>query len=131
MSLIFRRQDLPSPVLFADLEGDGQLQAIVFESFQAIVCRKETDGWQAIWLAARNSVHTWSTGIVGCGVFVAVVIRSQLYADTTLQCFFIVASSIGVRIIAASPKGDGLRKGNSDRSLSALPHTKCNYWWPH
>jgi nicotinamide mononucleotide transporter len=49
----------------------------------------------SIWLAARNSVHTWSTGIVGCLLFALVFLRSQLYADATLQLFFIATSLIG------------------------------------
>jgi nicotinamide mononucleotide transporter len=49
----------------------------------------------SIVLAARNSVHTWWTGIVGCGLFALLFFDSQLYADVTLQAFFIVTSAIG------------------------------------
>ena len=49
----------------------------------------------SIWLAARNSRHTWSTGIVGCVLFGVQFYRSQLYADATLQVFFLVTSVIG------------------------------------
>jgi nicotinamide mononucleotide transporter len=49
----------------------------------------------SIWLAARNSVHTWSTGIAGCALFCLVFARNQLYADATLQLFFIATSLIG------------------------------------
>ena len=49
----------------------------------------------SIWLAARNSRHTWSTGIVGCVLFGVQFFRSQLYADATLQLFFLVTSAIG------------------------------------
>jgi nicotinamide mononucleotide transporter len=49
----------------------------------------------SIWLAARNSVHTWSTGIAGCVLFSLVFVRNQLYADATLQLFFIATSLIG------------------------------------
>ena len=51
----------------------------------------------SIWLAARNSRHTWSTGIVGCVLFGVQFVRSQLYADATLQLFFLVTSAIGWR----------------------------------
>jgi nicotinamide mononucleotide transporter len=51
----------------------------------------------SILLAGRNSVHTWWTGIIGCLLFGAVYARSQLYADATLQLFFIVTSVIGWR----------------------------------
>jgi nicotinamide mononucleotide transporter len=46
-------------------------------------------------LAARNSVHTWWTGIVGCALFGAVFFLSRLYADMLLQVFFIATSAIG------------------------------------
>ena len=49
----------------------------------------------SIWLAARNSRHTWSTGIVGCVLFGVQFFRSQLYADATLQGFFLVTSVLG------------------------------------
>jgi nicotinamide mononucleotide transporter len=49
----------------------------------------------SILLAARNSVHTWWTGIVGCALFAAVFFLSRLYADTLLQVFFIGTSAIG------------------------------------
>ena len=49
----------------------------------------------SIWLAARNSVHTWSTGIAGCLLFALVFLRSQLYADASLQLFFIATSLLG------------------------------------
>lgn len=48
-----------------------------------------------IWLAARNNVHTWAIGIVGCGLFGFLFFSSQLYADASLQIFFIVTSVIG------------------------------------
>jgi nicotinamide mononucleotide transporter len=49
----------------------------------------------SILLAGRNSVHTWWTGIVGCGFFAIVFLHSRLYADTVLQCFFVVTSIVG------------------------------------
>ena len=49
----------------------------------------------SIWLAARNSRHTWSTGIVGCVLFGVQFFRTQLYADATLQAFFLVTSALG------------------------------------
>ncbi len=49
----------------------------------------------SIFLAARNSVHTWWTGIVGCALFVLLFYRVQLYADVVLQVFFVVASAAG------------------------------------
>jgi len=49
----------------------------------------------SIFLAARNSVHVWWTSIVGCALFAWVFYGTKLYADVTLQGFFIVASAIG------------------------------------
>lgn len=49
----------------------------------------------AIVLAARNSLHTWWTSIVGCTLFAYVFFAAKLYADVTLQLFFIGASVVG------------------------------------
>src|SRR5258707_903309 len=45
--------------------------------------------------AARNSVHTWWTGIIGCALFGALFTRNQLYADALLQAFFVATSCYG------------------------------------
>ncbi|HEY0065481.1 MAG TPA: nicotinamide riboside transporter PnuC [Telluria sp.] len=49
----------------------------------------------AIFLAGRNNVHTWWTGIVGCSLFAVLFYQSKLYADVLLQAFFIVSSVLG------------------------------------
>ncbi|MFP5394203.1 MAG: nicotinamide riboside transporter PnuC, partial [Gammaproteobacteria bacterium] len=49
----------------------------------------------SILLAARNSVHTWWTGILGCALFAWVFFHAQLYADVTLQVFFVASSACG------------------------------------
>lgn len=49
----------------------------------------------SILLAGRNSVHTWWTGIGGCALFIVVFGQAQLYADASLQVFFIAASAVG------------------------------------
>jgi len=49
----------------------------------------------SIGLATRNSVHTWWTGLVGCGLFAALFGLSRLYADVTLQLFYIITSLLG------------------------------------
>ena len=51
----------------------------------------------SILLAGRNSVHTWWTGIVGCLLFGWVFYEARLYADVTLQVFFVVTSVEGYR----------------------------------
>jgi nicotinamide mononucleotide transporter len=49
----------------------------------------------AIFLAGRNSVHTWWLGIIGCTLFGFLFYGAQLYADVTLQVFFVATSLIG------------------------------------
>ena len=51
----------------------------------------------SIVLAGRNSAHTWWTGIVGCLLFAWVFYGAKLYADVTLQAFFVIASLEGYR----------------------------------
>ena len=49
----------------------------------------------AIFLAGRNNIHTWWTGIFGCSLFAVLFYQSNLYADVVLQVFFIVSSAVG------------------------------------
>src|SRR5882724_12721468 len=49
----------------------------------------------SIFLAGRNNVHTWWIGIVGCLLFGYVFFTAKLYADLTLQVFFVVTSVVG------------------------------------
>jgi nicotinamide mononucleotide transporter len=49
----------------------------------------------AIVLAGRNNIHTWWTGIIGCVLFAWVFFEARLYADVTLQAFFVVTSIYG------------------------------------
>ena len=51
----------------------------------------------SIFLAGRNNIHSWWTGIVGCTLFAVLFYRSQLYADVALQLFLIVTCVIGWR----------------------------------
>jgi nicotinamide mononucleotide transporter len=51
----------------------------------------------SIVLAGRNSVHTWWCGIVGCLLFGWVFFEAKLYADVTLQAFFVATSVDGYR----------------------------------
>lgn len=55
-------------------------------------------------LAGRNNVHTWWTGIVACVLFGILFYQSQLYADVTLQVFFIVTGVIGWYNWVVKPK---------------------------
>lgn len=49
----------------------------------------------AIFLAGRNSIHTWWAGIIGCTLFGFLFFDAKLYADVTLQVFFVATSLIG------------------------------------
>jgi len=49
----------------------------------------------SIGLAGRNSAHTWWTGIAGCVLFAWVFLDARLYADVTLQGFFVATSVLG------------------------------------
>ncbi len=49
----------------------------------------------AIFLAGRNSVHTWWVGIIGVTLFGFLFYGAKLYADVTLQVFFVITGLIG------------------------------------
>ena len=49
----------------------------------------------SIFLAGRNSIHMWWTTIVGCVLFAYVFYSAKLYADVTLQAFFISTAGVG------------------------------------
>ncbi|WP_374434480.1 nicotinamide riboside transporter PnuC [Inhella sp.] len=49
----------------------------------------------SILLAARNHLATWPLGILGCLLFGWQFWQAQLYADATLQLFFIATSAWG------------------------------------
>lgn len=59
-------------------------------------------------LAARNSIHTWWTGIIGCLLFAVVFYNARLYADTTLMLIFIGASVTGWWQWCRGAQGDPL-----------------------
>jgi nicotinamide mononucleotide transporter len=49
----------------------------------------------SIFLAGRNSVHMWWTTIVNCALFMYVFYEARLYADVTLQVFFVTTAVVG------------------------------------
>ncbi|KKO47290.1 nicotinamide mononucleotide transporter [Arsukibacterium ikkense] len=49
----------------------------------------------AVFLAARNSIHTWWLGIIGCSLFSVLFFQVQLYAESLLMLFFIATNVIG------------------------------------
>lgn len=52
-------------------------------------------GAAAVVLAGLNRVQSWPVGIVACVLFGWVFYDANLYADVTLQVFFIVTNAIG------------------------------------
>ena len=49
----------------------------------------------SVFFANRNSVHTWWTGIIGSILFGFLFFEVKLYADVTLQIFFIITGIWG------------------------------------
>ena len=49
----------------------------------------------AVFLAARNHWSTWPLGVAGCILFGILFYKSQLYADVTLQVFFVITNIAG------------------------------------
>jgi nicotinamide mononucleotide transporter len=49
----------------------------------------------AVFLAARNSIHTWWLGIIGCALFAGLFYQVKLYAEVMLMLFFIATNFIG------------------------------------
>lgn len=49
----------------------------------------------SVLLAGLNRIHNWWLGIVACVLFGWVFFEARLYADVTLQLFFIVTNAIG------------------------------------
>lgn len=48
-----------------------------------------------IFLAGRNKISTWPVGIVATILFAVLFFQAKLYADVTLQVFFMVTGIIG------------------------------------
>lgn len=62
----------------------------------------------AIFLAGRNNIHTWWTGILGCTLFGVLFYQANLYADVALQIFFVLSSAIGWRQWMKGAQGEPL-----------------------
>jgi len=74
----------------------------------------------SIALAARNSLYTWWTGIVGCLLFGVLFMQTQLYADATLQLFFIATSLRGWRHWRGGERGEPAAVRRTNTSSLAL-----------
>ena len=49
----------------------------------------------SVWFSARNNVHTWWSGIVGCTLYGVMFADVRLYADVALQAFFVASCVVG------------------------------------
>ncbi|MET0398821.1 MAG: nicotinamide riboside transporter PnuC [Longimicrobiaceae bacterium] len=49
----------------------------------------------SVLLAGLNRVHNWWAGIVACVLFGWVFFEARLYADVTLQAFFLATNAVG------------------------------------
>ncbi len=50
----------------------------------------------SVLLARRNNAWTWPVGIVGCILFGVLFYQVKLYADVSLQVFFVLTSAYGL-----------------------------------
>ena len=73
----------------------------------------------SIFLAGRNSLHMWWTTIVGCVLFASVFFSAKLYADVTLQMFFIATGVLGWWRWLHGRQGDELPVRHSHPGLLA------------
>jgi nicotinamide mononucleotide transporter len=74
----------------------------------------------SIFLAARNSIHMWWTTLVGCVLFAYVFFNAKLYADVTLQVFFIATAVIGWWHWLHGQRGSPLPVRHSPPRLTAI-----------
>ena len=52
-------------------------------------------GLLSIWLAARQNIWTWSTGLINIGLSFIIFYQVQLYADMFLQIYFLFTNMYG------------------------------------
>lgn len=62
-------------------------------------------GATAVWLAVRNSVWSWPIGIVNAGLYVYIFLDVQLYADMTLQMYYVLMGFLGLYFWLKEGKG--------------------------
>jgi nicotinamide mononucleotide transporter len=74
----------------------------------------------SVFLAARNSVHTWWIGILGCILFGLLFYDSRLYADVVLQFFFVGTSLVGWLGWAKAFYGLPIRTSSRDQILGSI-----------
>lgn len=74
----------------------------------------------SIFLAGRNSLHMWWTTLAGCVLFAVVFFRARLYADVTLQVFFIASAVLGWWRWLRGSDGSSLPVRHSTQRLAGL-----------
>lgn len=75
----------------------------------------------SIFLAARNSIYTWWATFVGCGLFALLCWQTQLYADFTLQLFFIGTAVWGLRSWRANSLANERPASRPIQSIALTP----------
>lgn len=82
-----------------------------------------------IFLAGRNNVHTWWIGIVACILYGFLFYEAKLYADVTLQVFFVITGLIGWWNWSTSQTFKQF--GNGEKSLLlSIPLPITHTSWP-
>lgn len=86
-----------------------------------------------ILLAGRNNIHTWWVGIVACVLYGFLFYEAKLYADATLQVFFVITGIIGwiawVNKVRTKPlliKAFDSPNSEADGSMSAYVRAKIH-----
>ena len=88
------------PVVPKEFDGEPlEIQASYPVAFDTTVKNLEyaANGFYllAVFLAARNSIHTWWLGVIGCALFAVLFYQVKLYAEVVLMLFFIATNFIG------------------------------------
>ena len=81
----------------------------------------------SVWFSARNNVHTWWSGIVGCALYSVMFLDVKLYADVTLQLFFVASCVIGWwNWKRGGVRRDGVDARDADATGGELPITRVS-----
>jgi nicotinamide mononucleotide transporter len=79
-----------------------------------------------IWLAGQNNIHNWWIGIVSSVLYGVLFWKSQLYADVTLQVFFIVTGILGWKLWLGQKRSTQFATNSSVAERDELPITKAS-----
>lgn len=89
----------------------------------------------SVFLAAKNNVNTWWTGIIGCILFAVLFYQVNLYADVTLMIFFIMTSIYGWMYWGSKKEIHPIKMTSPSKLLSyvlfAILATLCYGWILH